>query len=214
MHHRTQLSFVRIASGAFALASLSACSDSSTASPTPATVKDTGTTITACQKYGGASVIDTVVQKSLVTKLAGDCRISKHFTDLVVGNDASRLTHVSECLSTQVQELFGCAGVTYAGSKDKAGVVCRDMTAAHAGLKIASKDFDALIEDTVATLTEAGVSQEDIGAVAPTLTSTGLKAAVITTPAANCNVKPVTAGTEGAKCAAGGANPTTTCPTN
>lgn len=225
------------ACSALSIGMLAACGDDDTAKP-PITPVDSGAVVdsgmpvdsgmdagadagpqTACQKYGGASVIDTVVQKNLVTKIAGDCRISKHFTDLVVGNDASRLTHVSECLSTQVQELFGCPGVKYAGSKDKAGVVCRDMVAAHASApnKIAQKDFDALIEDVVATLTEAGVESADINAVAPTLTSTEIKAAIITAPAAapaNCYVTPdTTTGDAANKCIAGGAPPTTTCVT-
>ncbi len=229
MQLRTQSIFIAAASSVVSLGLLAACSsdDNKTVVTTP--TKDTGTIMpvdsgmppavdsgtpqTACQKYGGAANIDKIVQTDLVTALAGDCRISRHFTDLINGSDASRLVHVSECLSTQVQELFGCEGVKYEGSKDKAGAACRNMVAAHANApnKIAQKDFDALIEDVVAVLTAKGVSAADIGAVAPALTSPGMKAAVITAPAAtptNCNVQPDTTSADG-KCAA--ATGITTC---
>ena len=229
MHLRTQSIFIAATCSVVSLGLLTACSsdnNKTTVTVTPAQdtgtlpVADSGTPQTACLKYGGAANIDKIVQTDLVGALAGDCRISRHFTDLINGSDASRLVHVSECLSTQVQELFGCAGVTYAGSKDKAGVACRNMVAAHANApnKIAQKDFDALIEDVVAVLTAKGVSAADIGAVAPALTSTEIKAAIITAPSAtptNCNVKPITKDSAGAntKCAAGGSTPTTTCVT-
>ncbi|MFO0677324.1 MAG: hypothetical protein U0169_12385 [Polyangiaceae bacterium] len=149
---------------------------------TDGSTSDAGTTdgggdaaASACTKYGGASAIDMIVTNDVVAKLAGDCRISKHFTSL----PAAQLTHVKECLSIQVQEVFGCPGVTYTGAKDKAGGACRDMVAAHKNLGLTSSDFDALIEDVVAVLTAKGVSMADINAVAPTLTSATLKAAVI-----------------------------------
>jgi hypothetical protein len=72
-------------------------------------------------------------------------------------------------LSIQVQELFGCEGVQYVGAQSSLGSDCRSMTEAHQGLGISKGDFDALIEDVVTGLTEAGVSAEDIGAAAPAL---------------------------------------------
>jgi hypothetical protein len=43
------------------------------------------------------------------------------------------------------------------------------MADAHAGLGISQGDFDALIEDVVAGMTEAGIESQDIAAAAPAL---------------------------------------------
>ncbi|HMJ16220.1 MAG TPA: hypothetical protein VK524_32625, partial [Polyangiaceae bacterium] len=109
-----------------------------------------------------------------VSAVAGDCRINTFFTTL----PETQLTHVVQCLTIQTQELFGCAGVSYLGSRDMAGVACRTMTEAHRDLNISDADFDAFIEDVVAGLTTAGVSSEDIGRAAPTLL--GLKPTIVT----------------------------------
>lgn len=116
-----------------------------------------------CQKYGGAGVIDSVITGPVVSKLAGDCRINTFFTSL----SETALNHVAECLSIQGQEVFGCKGVTYAGSMDSKGAACRSMAAAHLGLSISDGDFQALLDDVVAALTEAGVASGDIAAAAP-----------------------------------------------
>lgn len=118
-----------------------------------------------CAKYGGADNVESVVKNQVVGAIAGDCRINTFFTSL--GEDA--FTRVNDCLAIQVQELFGCAGVTYVGSKDSNGQMCRSMSEAHLGLGISQADFDALIEDVVAGLSEAGVEQADIDAAAPAL---------------------------------------------
>ncbi|MFO0746600.1 MAG: hypothetical protein U1F43_13160 [Myxococcota bacterium] len=118
-----------------------------------------------CAKYGGAATVATVVQSYVVPELAGDCRISAFFTSL----SSDGLGHVVECLTTQVQELFGCRGITYAGSSDSRGAACRSMVEAHVGLQIGKADFDALIEDVVTGLTKAGVAEADINAAAPAL---------------------------------------------
>jgi hemoglobin len=47
----------------------------------------------------------------------------------------------------------------------------RDLAAGHAGLGIAPADFDRVVGHLVATLTELGVSEEDIGAVGAALTA-------------------------------------------
>lgn len=120
---------------------------------------------TLCEKYGGAEMVATVVSTNIVGTIAQDCRINVFFTSL----SAQGLQHVSECLTIQVQELFGCAGITYAGSMDANGTACRDMVTTHAGLGISKGDFDALIEDAVAGLTDAGVDMADIQAAAPAL---------------------------------------------
>lgn len=118
-----------------------------------------------CDKYGGADAVASVVSDHILATIAADCRISSHFTEL--GPDL--LQHVGECLTIQVQELFGCAGIHYEGAQSSLGSQCRSMQEAHQGLGISKGDFDALIEDVVTGLTEAGVSAEDIGAAAPAL---------------------------------------------
>jgi hypothetical protein len=69
---------------------------------------------------------------------------------------------LTECLSIQAEELFGCDGVKYEGSKDSSGATCRDMKTTHAGLGIGAADFEALIDDVAAGLKKAGVSDADI----------------------------------------------------
>lgn len=120
---------------------------------------------TLCEKYGGPDVISTVARENVIGTIAEDCRISAFFTQL----EEAAFTRVADCLTLQVQELFGCAGVVYAGSLASNGLPCRSMTNAHVGLAISSSDFDALIEDVVAGLGEAGVAEEDIAAAAPAL---------------------------------------------
>jgi hypothetical protein len=83
--------------------------------------------------------------------------------------NATSFTHVQDCLTTQVQELFGCEGITYEGSMSSVGGNCRTMAMAHMDLEISKGDFDALIEDVVAGLTAAGVETADIQAAAPAL---------------------------------------------
>ena len=80
----------------------------------------------------------------------------------------------------QVQELFGCEGVTYAGSHASNGLPCRSMAKAHIGLQISQGDFDALIEDVVSALSAAGVTTEDIGLAAPALL--GMQADIVEQP--------------------------------
>jgi len=128
---------------------------------------------TLCEKYGGASNIDSVIRSNVIPEIAGDCRISTFFTSL----SEDGLNHVVDCLSIQAQELFQCEGVSYAGSMDSQGVACRSMTQAHQGLGITQADFDALIEDVVAGLTEAGVEDTDIAAAAPALL--GMQEAIV-----------------------------------
>src|SRR5689334_4448347 len=60
-----------------------------------------------CEKYGGKATVGKVVAEKVIPAIAGDCRISPFFTSL----PADRLTRVVDCLSIQVEELFGCAGV-------------------------------------------------------------------------------------------------------
>lgn len=118
-----------------------------------------------CAKYGGPSVIKGAITEHVIPTIAGDCRINGFFASL----SDPQLVRLSDCLSTQAQELFGCEGITYEGSEASNGLPCRSMTAAHASLDISGGDFDALIEDVVTGLSAAGVEEDDIGAAAPAL---------------------------------------------
>lgn len=129
-----------------------------------------------CAKYGGPGVIQGAITQHVIPTIAGDCRINGFFASLT--ND--QLTRLSDCLSIQAQELFGCEGITYAGSRASNGLACRSMTTAHAGLGISGGDFDALIEDVVAGLGAAGVEEDDIGAAAPALL--GMKSDITAAP--------------------------------
>lgn len=120
---------------------------------------------TLCAKYGGADNVAFVVQNQVIGAIAGDCRINTFFTSL----SPDGFTRVGDCLTIQVQELFGCPGIRYEGAEASNGLACRSMVQAHAGLAISSGDFDALIEDVVAGLAEAGVEEADIMAAAPAL---------------------------------------------
>ncbi len=123
-----------------------------------------GGTASLCAKYGGATAVAGVVKDNVFPAIAGDCRISAWFTSLTPNTQ----THVLECLTIQTQEVFGCEGVTYAGSSSSIAP-CRSMADAHANLGISDADFDALVEDVAAGLTEAGVEATDIQAAAPVL---------------------------------------------
>lgn len=160
MGHKQRICGVLLAS--FAALAASACSEESE----PMGEGGSGQTQQSlCDKYGGADMVATVVSDYIIAEIAADCRVNTFFTSL----DSDSFTHVGECLTIQVQGLFGCEGITYAGSSSSVGRECRDMKSAHTGLAISKGDFDALIEDVVAGLTKAGVASEDIEAAAPAL---------------------------------------------
>jgi len=148
----------------FALSVLVACDDDTKATADTTTTPDTSEGA-LCAKYGGAAMVDQVVKTKIIPAIAGDCRINTFFTAL----SSDGLNHVVECLSTQVQALFGCAGVRYSGSLDSRGAPCRDMRSVHLGLQLSQGDFDALIDDVVQGLTAAGVEESDINTAAPAL---------------------------------------------
>jgi hypothetical protein len=136
-----------------------------------------GGAATLCDKYGGTSAVGSVITKFVLPKISGDCRINSFFADL----PADHMQRLSDCLSIQAEELFGCAGVKYVGAKASNGFPCRSMKEAHKFLKIGSGDFDALIEDVAAGLAQAGVEQKDISAAAPALV--GLESDIVEQPA-------------------------------
>lgn len=115
-----------------------------------------------CTKYGGYPTVEKVVG-DLVGALVADCRISPFFTSLT----PAKQQHLGDCLTKQVAVLMHCPNIKY--DTDSTGAECRDMKVSHKGLGIRKEDFDALLEDVVATLTKDGVAKEDIAAMAPAL---------------------------------------------
>lgn len=112
----------------------------------------------------GAAGVDGVIDQ-FIGKVVADCAINQYFTVL----QAAQVKHLDECLKIQVKELLGCPGFTYAGSKDTAGVACRDMKAAHVGLGITEPDYDALVADLLAVTPDAVKSHPDFANVAGVL---------------------------------------------
>jgi hypothetical protein len=161
------LAVVFVASAAIACGDDDKPAAADTADTSPDTSSpDTVVAETPCSRAGGAATVASLIydkanpanNDTLVGRFAGDCRINAFF-DV----PKAALDHVGECLTIQVQELFGCPGVTYSGSKSSGGQVCRDMKTAHTGLAISQGDFDALIQDTAAfvqPLVAAGVLTE------------------------------------------------------
>jgi hemoglobin len=108
---------------------------------------------TLYERLGGLDAITAVVE-SFVGRCAGDDRINRKFTR----TDVPRL---KKMLVDQVCDAAGgpCA---YTG---------RGMRETHDGMGVTAGEFDALVEDLVATLDEFGVpqaeQQELLGALAP-----------------------------------------------
>jgi len=114
-----------------------------------------------CGRVGGPTAVHAVTADA-VTRLAADCRIGGYFSTL----DAKSKTHLSDCMESYLGEAFDCPGVTYAGSKDSAGVACRDMTAAHKDRGISKDDQQAFLDAFVAALNATGkLVATDVGNV-------------------------------------------------
>ncbi len=94
-------------------------------------------------RLGGASAIAAVVD-DFVTRCAGDDRINKKFAR----TDIPRL---KQMLADQVSEATG-GPATYTG---------RDMKETHRGMGVTAGEFDALVEDLVATLNQFDVPQTE-----------------------------------------------------
>jgi len=95
------------------------------------------------ERLGGLDAITAVVD-SFVARCAGDDRINKKF----VRTDIPRL---KKMLIDQVCEATG-GPCTYAG---------RDMRETHDGMGVSAGEFDALVEDLVATLDEFDVPEAE-----------------------------------------------------
>jgi hemoglobin len=104
-------------------------------------------------RLGGLESITAVVD-SFVARCAADERINRKF-------GRSDIPRLKKMLVDQVCEATG-GSCTYTG---------RDMRATHADMGVTAGEFDALVEDLVATLDEFGVpkpeQEELLGALAP-----------------------------------------------
>jgi len=94
-------------------------------------------------RLGGKAAITAVVDQ-FVTNVADDKRINARFST----TDIPRL---KKNLADQVCMASG-GPCTYSG---------RDMTTTHAGMKITAADFNALVEDLVASLNKFKVSETE-----------------------------------------------------
>jgi hemoglobin len=105
------------------------------------------------ERLGGLEAISSVVD-SFVARCAGDDRINRKF-------ERSDIPRLKKMLVDQVCEATG-GPCTYIG---------RDMKETHTGMGVTAGEFDALVEDLVATLDEFGVpraeQEELLGVLAP-----------------------------------------------
>jgi hemoglobin len=95
------------------------------------------------ERLGGINAITAVVE-NFRDRVAGDNRINQKFAK----TDLGRLTRM---LVDQVCEAAG-GPCTYTG---------RSMKDAHAGMKVTSGEFDALVQDLVATLNHFKVGKKE-----------------------------------------------------
>jgi hemoglobin len=105
------------------------------------------------ERLGGLDAIRAVVG-SFVARCAGDDRVNRKF-------ERSDISRLEKMLVDQVCEATG-GPCTYTG---------RDMEETHAGMGVTAGEFDALVEDLVATLDEFDVpkaeQEELLGLLAP-----------------------------------------------
>jgi hemoglobin len=94
-------------------------------------------------RLGGANAIGAVVD-DFVARCAGDDRINRKFAR----TDVPRL---KQMLADQVSEASG-GPASYTG---------RDMTETHRGMGVTAGEFEALVEDLVATLNQFSVPQAE-----------------------------------------------------
>ena len=107
----------------------------------PQTQAGQETTKTLYDRLGGKAAITAVVDQ-FVTNVADDKRINARFST----------TDIPRLKKNLVDQVCMASGgpCTYSG---------RDMTTTHAGMKITTADFNALVEDLVASLNKFKVSE-------------------------------------------------------
>lgn len=113
---------------------------------------------TVYKSLGGKKAIVAVVD-DFVGRVAADSRINSFFKD--TASDPAHMAKFKKNLVDQICEATG-GPCKYTG---------KDMKSAHAGMGIGAGDFDALVEDLVATLDKFHVKVEDknalLGALGP-----------------------------------------------
>jgi hemoglobin len=107
---------------------------------------------TLYESLGGKRAIAAVVD-DFVARVAGDNRVNHFFAETAA--DPARLARFKANLTDQICQATG-GPCTYTG---------KDMKTAHAGMGITSADFDALVEDLVATLDKFHVKEPDKNAL-------------------------------------------------
>lgn len=107
-------------------------------------------------RLGGTPAITAVVDE-FVARVAADTRINRYFAS--VASDPSRLGAFKGKLVDQICQASG-GPCKYTG---------KDMKSAHAGMGITGAEFDALVEDLVATLNQFNVAKADQDALLTTL---------------------------------------------
>jgi len=103
---------------------------------------------TLYKSLGGKKAITAVVD-DFVGRVAADSRINSYF--MATASDHQRLAQFKKNLVDQICEAAG-GPCKYKG---------KDMKAAHAGMGITGPDFDALVEDLVASLDKFMVKEGD-----------------------------------------------------
>lgn len=133
-----------------------------------ATVSDTAadTPPTMCDRYGYATVEGAMA--ALIPKLQADCRIQRFFGAM----PPAALAHMQECMALQVGSIMRCSRggvrIKYPGLDSK-GILCRDMRGSHQSLGIHAEDFDAMMDDVLAVLSDAKISADDLAAIGDVL---------------------------------------------
>ena len=116
-----------------------------------------------CADYGGYESVKGIAG-AVLTKVSADCRINSP----VAGLDAKRAKHLKECFEIQLGSAFQCPGVTYVSNttKDSNGDACRDMGAAHKGMKLRKADFNAFQDDVISALTDSKLTPAHVKSIA------------------------------------------------
>lgn len=94
-------------------------------------------------RLGGKEAITAVVD-DFVARVAADTRINGFFAN-------TDIAHLKQCLVDQICEASG----------GPCKYTCRDMKSSHAGMGVSTADFNALVEDLVATLDQFKVGQKE-----------------------------------------------------
>jgi hypothetical protein len=128
-------------------------------------VEDTGTEVavdaapTLCDRNGGYPVVQKAMG-DLVTKLKADCRVDRYFLSMA----PDRLQHMQECMALQLGWIMRCPGVKYPAADSK-GAECRDVRKSHQALGIHNEDFDGMLDDILAVLTDAKIAPADLASI-------------------------------------------------